>query len=157
LSKKNTVFNENLGIPQNTQNIHENIVNTIWLRGLKMQKRLGATRLVFLFKNFVIKIPNLNEYKLFLNGILANLQEKVFSKMNRPDLAKVMFCGKLGLFLVMERAEEIDCKSINWNEFKEQLEKNYKNDEMKEFMLSDPKPSNWGYINGKLVKVDYGD
>lgn len=121
-----------------------------------MKTILGATRRVFVFKTFVIKVPNTQEYKLFLHGILANLQEKVFSRINRPDLAKVKFCGKLGLFLIMERAETLDVINLDWLKFKEDLEEQYKNDEMKEFMLSDAKPCNWGYIDNKLVKIDYG-
>jgi hypothetical protein len=122
-----------------------------------LKTALGATRRVFIFKTFVIKVPNTQEYKLFLHGILANLQEKVFSQMNRPDLARVKFCDKLGLFLIMERAEVLDIINLDWLKFKEDLEERYKDDEMKELMLSDAKPCNWGYIDGELVKIDYGN
>lgn len=126
-------------------------------RGALMIIKKGATRTVFVFNKFVIKIPNFQEYKLFLNGLLANLQEKSFSKMNRIDLAKVKYCNKFGFILIMEKAQELDVKNIDWLRFKERLEDKYKNDDMKEFMLSDSKPSNWGYINNKLVKIDYGN
>lgn len=122
-----------------------------------MRIKRGATRIVFIFKQFVIKIPNIQEYRLFLNGLLANLQEKEFSKMNRSDLCHVKFCTKFGLILIMNKAEELDIKNIDWLIFKEQLESKYENDQMKEFILSDSKPSNWGYINNKLVKIDYGN
>jgi len=121
-----------------------------------MNIKLGSTRRVFVFRNFVIKIPNTQEYKLFLNGILSNLQEKLFSKMNRLDLAKVKYCDRFGLILIMEKAKEFDYNNLNWLEFKNALEEKYKNDDMKEFMLSDAKPTNWGIINGELVKIDYG-
>ena len=121
-----------------------------------MNIKLGSTRRVFVFRNFVIKIPNTQEYKLFLNGILSNLQEKLFSKMNRLDLAKVKYCDRFGLILIMEKAKEFDYNNLNWLEFKNTLEEKYKNDDMKEFMLSDAKPTNWGIINGELVKIDYG-
>ena len=69
----------------------------------------GATRIVFVFKSVVLKVPNIQSYGLFLHGILANLQEKSFSRgCNRDNLAKVMSCDPLGLFLVMEKAEVID-------------------------------------------------
>lgn len=129
--------------------------------------RRGATRIVFIFKRVVVKVPNNQEYKLFLHGILANLQEKSFSRgCNRDDLAKVKFCSHLGFFLVMEKAEVIKLEELwetdwedadSWEQFSDYLHELYKDDEMKEFMLSDPKPSNWGYINGRLVKIDYGD
>src|SRR5665647_112728 len=110
--------------------------------------KLGSTRRVFIFKTFVIKIPNTKEYRLFLYGLLANTQEKVFSSLKRCDLAKVKFCDKLGLILIMEKTEEIE-ENIDWLKFKEDLEEKYKNDNMKEFMLSDAKPTNWGYIGNR--------
>lgn len=124
-----------------------------------MNIKLGATRKVFIFNNIVIKTPNMKEYRLFINGILSNLQEKEFSKIGRKDLAKVIFCDKLGLFLIMKKLNEVDV-NINWIEFRNKLEEIYQNedDNMKQFMLSDMKPSNWGYDeNGMLVKIDYGN
>lgn len=121
-----------------------------------MKIKRGSTRLVFIFKKIVIKIPNNQEYRLFLKGMSANLREKSFSKIGRGDLCKVRFCDKLGLFLIMERAQELDVKDIDWLKFREQLEERYKNDDLKDFLLSDSKPSNWGYINNNLVKIDYG-
>jgi hypothetical protein len=127
----------------------------------------GATRIVFVFKRVVIKIPNNQGYKLFLYGILANLQEKSFSRgCSRDDLAKVKFCSPLGFFLIMEKAEPIKLEELwetdwedadEWEQFSNFLHERYKDDDMKDFMLSDSKPSNWGYINGRLVKIDYGD
>jgi hypothetical protein len=77
--------------------------------------------------------------------------------MNRPDLAKVKYCGKLGLILIMERAKELDYKNMNWEKFKEEVYEKYKFDTLSDFMLGDSKPSNWGYIDSRLVKIDYGD
>jgi len=45
---------------------------------------------------------------------------------------------------------------INHLAFSIYLENKYKNNKLKEFMLSDFKPSNWGILEGKLVKIDYG-
>ena len=114
----------------------------------------GATRIVFVFKKFAIKIPTFKQYNLFLNGLLANLQEKTWSG-HHPDLAKVHFCGRLGFFLVMERAEVLS-SDVDWLKTKETLEKKYKDDDLREFLMSDFKPSNWGFINGQLKNIDYG-
>ncbi len=118
-----------------------------------MKIELGATRRVFIFKKFVIKIPNIQQYNLFLHGILANLQENLFSGIH-SDLANVIWCDKLGLILIMEKAKILN--NEDWD-IVDILIKKYEDDEMKEFLLSDFKPSNWGYINNKLVKVDYGN
>lgn len=110
-----------------------------------------------MFKDFVIKIPNTNKYRLFLHGILANLQEKRFSKTNRPDLAKVKFCDCFGIVLIMEKAEVLNNENTDLKLFKKTLKSKYKNDKMKSFMLSDLDCSNWGYRNDMLVKIDYGN
>lgn len=113
----------------------------------------GSTRIVLILSKFVIKIPSLTSYKLFLNGILSNLSEKQWSG-HHADLARVYYCNKSGLFLVMERARVVS-NNVNWLKFENMLEDKYKNDELKDFLLSDAKPSNWGYISGKLKKIDY--
>lgn len=125
-----------------------------------MKIKNGATRIVFIFNRFVIKVPNIREYKLFLQGILSNLQEKTFSGWYVGRLANVYFCDVLGLFLVMEKAEEVT--NMNDDELYEYLYRNIYNkipddDGEKIFMMSDCKVNNWGYINGKLVKIDYGN
>jgi hypothetical protein len=112
----------------------------------------GCTRSVLLFKNIALKMPTLKRYNLFLHGILANLQEKQFSG-SHPDLAEVKWCSPLGLILVMERAEAI---SLDGHSLYVGLKEKYQDDKMKEFLLSDCKPSNWGYIKDRLVKIDYG-
>lgn len=121
-----------------------------------MKIESGITRNCLVFKNIVIKFPTFISYKLFLKGLLANLQEKQFSKLEREDLAKVYYGNSLGLVIIMKRANVVDVL-CNWGEFKDMIYKKYENDNMKDFMLSDCKPSNWGYINNNLVKIDYGD
>lgn len=120
-----------------------------------MEIKHGSTRIVFIFKQFVIKTPNVKEYRLFLNGILSNLQEKEWSKIGRKDLCKVHFCDVFGLVLIMRKAKPLQ-RNIKFKRFKEILNQKYKDDNLKEFMLSDLKLSNWGWVDGKLVKVDYG-
>ena len=115
----------------------------------------GATRNVLIFKQFVIKIPTIKEYRLFLKGILANLQEKKWSG-HHIDLAKVLFCSKFGLFLIMERADVIS-NNIDWASFQLMIKSKYQYDNLQDFLLSDLKPSNWGYIRDHLVKIDYGN
>lgn len=122
----------------------------------KIKIEYGSTRTVFVLKHFVIKIPTNKEYRLFLHGVLANLQEKRWSGKH-SDLAKVIFCDILGLFLIMQKAEILDNSDYTSIWLQCELERKYKDDDLKEFLMSDSKPSNWGYINNHLVKIDYGN
>ena len=114
-----------------------------------------ATRTVIVLKKYVIKFPTFKTYELFLNGLLANIQEKKFSGTHK-DLAKVKYCNKYGLFLLMEKANVLP-NSVDYNDFLKYLKDKYRNDDMKSFMLSDMKVNNWGYINNRIVKIDYGN
>jgi hypothetical protein len=112
----------------------------------------GATREVFIFKRFVVKIPSFRSWRLFLHGILANLQEKTFSGAH-PMLMPVLFC-LAGFILVMPKCEQV----FEQEELLliEALDKQ-KNDDWYGFLESDFKPMNFGIYNGQVVKIDYGD
>ena len=68
----------------------------------------GATRLVFVFKHFVIKIPRLNYgHTNFLHGCLSNWKEREFYKnfKNIPTTHKdliipTFWCSWFGLFQI---------------------------------------------------------
>lgn len=130
----------------------------------------GASRIVFIFKKFVVKIPN---YKHFRLGILSNCKENYYSTFNNTNLLKVLFCDPLNLFLVMERVityEEIilkmyhnldnPCPYIDRYELTEQFEQvvkyRVKNDILSYLILEDLKPENYGLYENNLVKIDYG-
>lgn len=123
-----------------------------------MKIERGVTRIAFIFKKYAIKIPTFKEWRLFLHGLIANINEgDTFKQLkSRDDLAKVYYYNKFGLFLIMERV--VVCDNDECLSLLEILEEKYKNDEFKKFMMSDYKTSNWGRrTDGTLVKIDYGD
>lgn len=115
--------------------------------------RQGATRVVFVFDRFVVKVPNFFEWRLFLWGLLSNMQERLWSGKH-PDLARVLWADPLGLVVVMEKAEIIPYERRT--ELRQLLKQRYKDDDLRPFLLSDCKYTNWGYVKGRLVKIDYG-
>ena len=119
----------------------------------------GSTRKVFIFNNLVVKMPLIkkNCYRNFLKGLLANEREgRLYYQTKRSDLCPVVYYNKFGFILIQKRAKVLN-NNINWNNFYEYINCKYKNDSLKEIMLSDLKPSNFGILNKKLVKIDYGD
>ena len=129
----------------------------------------GVTRIVWVFRDIVIKFPNFKRgYMYGLHGLLGNLQEAGLSS-SHESLAKVLFCQRHGLFLVMERVTLVE--EVLWGksddaydffeleeEFIEKLEEQFEDDPMKEVLLSDAKTVNWGYTkDNRLVKIDYAD
>ena len=120
-----------------------------------MQIRNGSTRTVFLTRNYAVKIPTLLFTGLWNRGRIANLHERRLSGIHK-DLCPVVWGDPFGLILVMPKVGEIS-SSIDWLDMRQSFEFRYKNDPMCDFLLRDFKPSNWGVLNGRLVKIDYGN
>ena len=80
----------------------------------------GATRNVFLTKKYAIKIPRLIEWRLFLYGLLANIQESNFwNQLKNEKLCPVIFSIPSGILIIMIRVKEFtreDHNNLNFEE-----------------------------------------
>jgi len=121
----------------------------------------GCTRVVLVFESYVLKIPRFTySWSHFLKGLLANMQERDCWKWNSGKYEKgdshllcpVIWGSWGGWLLIMKRAD-----------VKRHLDEVYK--EKRKYCYAtiinagfggDDKPENYGYLNNKLVKVDYG-
>jgi hypothetical protein len=126
--------------------------------------RQGITRIVIEFQKVVVKIPNFTySFKHFLQGWEANLDEKFRWNLSHSDL----LCPVVGsycvcFFLVMKKAdmkrheEEIrNLPTVNSKEDAVLSQQNFYRIWIEEGYGGDDKPDNYGYIDGRLVKVDY--
>jgi len=84
-----------------------------------------------------------------LYGLIANMQETEFNELKDNRLAKILFSLPLGFLVIMERAEQL-------NSFNEK--------ELNDFCIDgdfhlpvEIKKDSFGYINNKLVAIDYGN
>ena len=114
----------------------------------------GATRVVIVLRNYVIKIPTFKSWKLFLHGLLANLQERQMSTINDAVLCPVISSSRIGLFVIMPRCEPVNHTGLFFTEL---CRLKIMGELPEEFYLSDAKPENFGYFKCRLVKLDYGD
>jgi hypothetical protein len=111
----------------------------------------GTTRVVFLVSDIAIKVPACQEWRLFLLGLLANMQEKTFWSTRWPELCPVVWALPGGWLTVMRRAtpitrdeyDELDLE--NWVN-----QKNYR-------VPVEIKMDSFGWLDGRLVAVDYGN
>jgi len=84
-----------------------------------MKTDSGILRRVFIFQNFVIKIPTFKyEWKYFLQELIANINEReIWKTYQRKELlCPVIFSIRSGLILIMKKAEaltEEQYKKIN--------------------------------------------
>lgn len=112
--------------------------------------RKGVTRVVFVFKKFVIKIPNFNYcHSHFLQGCYANWSERQYCKIfkNHKDynlVAPSYFCSWFGLIQIQAK-----CKPLLRDLSNKEIDK------FKFVCKGDIKKENFGWYKGKLVCLDY--
>ena len=113
--------------------------------------RYGTTRNVFLIGGLAVKLPSFCEWRLFLLGLLANMQERKFSATRWPELCPVVFSIPGGFIVVMRRAQPLTRKEFdaidleawaNKDEYRIPIE--YKMDSV-------------GWLDYNLVAIDYGN
>lgn len=121
-----------------------------------MKVKKGITRIIFIFQNYVIKLPNFTySWNLFLTGLLANLNERNCWKYNVDNelLCPIIWMSIGGWILVMKKVDvkkHIEERKLdNINHF------DYYIKWINSGFGGDDKPDNYGYLNEKLVKIDY--
>lgn len=114
----------------------------------------GVTRIVIVLKTVVIKIPNFTyQWDHFLKGIIGNIHESKTWKYNSGKLESgsshllcpVLWCSWGGWILIMKKADLLTIEQ--WD--------NLSIDEHKRFFPGDDTLSNYGRLNGQVVKIDY--
>lgn len=115
-----------------------------------MQIAWGASRMVLLTKRWAFKFPRPTEWRLFLTGLLANMQERAFAGAGWPELCPVVWSVPGGWLVVMRRA--VPLSASQWEGF-----------DAKAFCVrpdycvpAEAKWSSFGWLDGKVVAVDYG-
>ena len=113
----------------------------------------GITRIVLAIGKWVIKFPKLsNGHMHFLFGCFANYSERSYCKnmVTMEDralynlVAPSIFCSWFGLFQIQKRC------IVNTEELSQSVLDRFKN-----VHGMDTKPNNFGYIDGRLVCLDY--
>lgn len=113
--------------------------------------RCGIMREVFLTRRYAIKLPRLSYgWKIFLHGLLANMQEARWGKCGLEELCPVIFAVPGGWLLIMRKAEPLTIEE--WDAFKVDSFC-----EREDYTIpAERKHDSFGRLNGKIVAVDYG-
>lgn len=116
-----------------------------------IELKQGTTRIVVCIGKYAIKIPNFRSWKLFLNGLLANIQEETFRDLD-PILLKSKLYIPGGFLSIFEKVEEID--EITWIKIKDDF---YTIIDKKDYIIPvEIKKDSFGMLNGQLKIIDYG-
>lgn len=116
-----------------------------------MMARAGATRLVLLTKKYAFKLPNPSGWKSFLWGLLSNLQEADLGRRGWEELCPVLFSLPGGFLVVMPRAEVCSEATMPDEETLRKL-----TSQPDRCVPAEWKADSWGYLEGRLVAIDFG-
>lgn len=130
------------------------------MRKLKVCIKHGTTRTVLLTKQYAFKFPTTKSWPMFLCGLLANIQERKFSKMKGLPLCPVIFYLWGGFFSVMPRVQvkskfDPDCYTF-LQMFNKKVALMPEVDKRVIYGIVEQKIDSVGMLNGEIVAVDYG-
>lgn len=111
----------------------------------------GTTRTVILINKIAVKTPRLCKWTSFLWGLLANLQERKWSSMRHPKLARIYWSDCIGFIVIMERADSV----LGGNDAAPEIVDFFNMCE-KDGLPVDGYAHNIGVFNGEWKLIDYG-
>ena len=117
-----------------------------------MKVHHGVTRIVFVFNRYVIKIPNFTySHYHFLQGCVANWSDRRFCRLFKScegafidSVVPSYFCTWFGLIQIQAKCEPME------RDLTEEEEKKLN------FVCDDIHKENFGWYQGRLVCLDYG-
>lgn len=117
-----------------------------------MKIKKGTTRHVFLIGKYAIKIPCLSSWRMFLNDLLSNMQERAFwNELHHPLLAEIYYADVFGIILIMERAD------VTYYEHGRRGMNKFFDRCQNEGLPVDRHASNIGKFGKKWKLIDYGN
>ena len=121
-----------------------------------MTRAFGTHRTVYLVGHWAIKIPVLSIWRMFLRGLLANMQEAEFSRLRWPELCPVLFAMPGGWFVIMRRAEPITRDEFFALDYAQWIKHGEALPAGEWIIPVENKLDSFGRVDGRIVAVDYG-
>ena len=104
----------------------------------------GRNRCVLLTSRYAIKLPAFHSWQSFLFGLLNNMNERDW-QAEHSAYCPIIWAAPLGLALIMPRVAELDDQAFDAAAH-----------EIPHAPGAERKASSWGYLDGRLVAIDYG-
>lgn len=105
----------------------------------------GGSRSVLLISRYALKFPSFISWRQFLWGLLSNMAEG--QKERKEYLCPTLYSNRLGLLNIMPRCEPVP----------DEFDMSKVDPELYRSLGFDTKPDSLGYLDGKIVGLDYHD
>lgn len=126
-----------------------------WKR-LDVSRAYGTHRTTYLVGRYAFKRPVFCSWRLFLCGLLANIQERTFSAAGWPELCPVIFSLPGGWLNIMRRAQPLTREQFFALDYAEWI-KGGKDLPKGDWVIPvEDKFDSFGVLDGRIVAVDYG-
>lgn len=115
--------------------------------------RTGCARVVLLTRRYAIKVPNFFDWRLFLHGLLANMQERNWSQTGWSKFCPVLFSLRGGWLVVMPRVTlltDAEFIALDFEAWRDDTENGY-------YVPCEGKSNSLGWYQGRVVAIDYGN
>lgn len=116
-----------------------------------MRIKYGSSRTAILVHKWAIKLPSLVGWRNFLHGLLANHQERMFSRAEWPELCPVIWSLPLAVVICMRRVVPLEMSEFELFDFE-----SFVNREGYSVPVEN-KLDSFGRLDGRIVAVDYGN
>ena len=111
----------------------------------------GCNRIVFLTKRYAFKVPNCRNFFQFCWGLIDNMHERRVWKAGHAGICPLVFSIPGGFLNVMPRARvmtEEEFASFDSVAFRNRGDY---------WLTAEDKASSFGWLNGEIVALDYGN
>ena len=125
-------------------------------KSLDIKRAYGTHRITYLIGDYAVKRPVLRPWRLFLCGLLANLQERTFSAAGWPELCPVIISVPGGWLNVMRRAEPLTRDQFFALNYSEWIKGGSDLPKGEWVIPVENKLDSFGILDGRIVAVDYG-
>ena len=126
-----------------------------WREGWFSVDRKGTSRIVFLLGQYAIKFPTVSSWTLFLQGLIGNCKERTWGEFGKvakePLLPPIVWVCPGGWVSIQRRVRPVRHRGLFYIELYHAMSKSKIH---RDFWLYDVKPENFGWYQGKLVKID---
>ena len=113
----------------------------------------GTTRITFLVGNYAIKIPILDHWESFLEGLLGNMNETRFTRIFTEAFCPVVFSLPYGFLNIMKHVQPLTEQDFLCFDYHYWCNYQFKY----QIVFVKHKQDSFGWLDGKIVACDYGN
>lgn len=118
---------------------------------------LGISRTVFLVGRYALKVPcGRYGWENWLKGLLANMRERRINAMGCEQFCPILWADRFGFLVIMPRVRILtDAEAMDTVAYHDFFRPTF--ERFGHWIPTENKADSFGYLDDRLVAVDYGN